>query len=534
MRFDQYENSIRESINEVLNIRVEQPEETRRICRQLIDIGKQRSDSKLLGFAHYYLAEAYFDDNNYDKFYKNLVKGLEYQHDVSEASLLARSYNMLGINADNQGNIPAAIDYYLTALSYSKENALNYEAGLVNSNIGQIYATLKEYLTAIAYLEKAIAYFDKATDHKNDIRNRIITETTIAISYLRLGETKIAFNWFHRIEEQREQYINETRFPIVLYCFEVLFYDKLEEYQKRDELIDKLIQIMEEIPSIMDMYDEAFLLCEFLMEVGRYQDLVKVLTRIERLTGQAGITNMQLRALKIKLGYYKAIGEKAEYMQACADYFLLSEQLEAEKQTNAKRAIELRIDLEAVKEKQRLMQEENKRLLEKSQRDPLTRLPNRDRLNEYSEIAFEKAFRNKTSLGVEIFDIDCFKQYNDTYGHQAGDKCLKKIAQLLQALMDQGIFCARYGGDEFIIIYENMTDSEILKIAHRLREDVMNLNIKHKNSTVGSVITISQGIRNSVPTYGNKIWDYYYAADISMYHVKRSAKNDIQLVHRAN
>lgn len=534
MRFDQYGNSIRETIDKVLTLRVEQPEATRSVCRQLIDIGTQHEDSKLLGFAYYYLAEAYFDENKYDKFYKNLVKGLEYQLEVSEASLLARSYNMLGINADNQGNIPAAIDYYLTSLSYSKENGLEYEAGLVTNNIGQIYVMLKEYKTAISYLEKAMVYFNKNKGHAGTLRNLIITETAIATSYLHLGETETAFQWFGRIEQQREQYIEETRYPIVIYCFEALFYNKMGEEAKRDELTDQLIRIMEEIPSIMDVYDDAFQICELLLEAKRYEDLWKVLTRIELLTGQAGITNKQLRVMKYKSEYYQATQNEANYMKVCAEYFLLSEQLEEENRTNAKRAIELRIDLESVNEKQRLMQEENKLLLEKSQRDPLTKLPNRDKLNEYSETALDKAFQNGRSLGVEIFDIDCFKQYNDTYGHQAGDKCLKKIAQLLHGLMDQGIFCARYGGDEFIIIYENMTDAEILKIAHKLREDVMNLNIKHKNSTIGPVVTISQGIRNSVPRDGNKIWDYFYAADMSMYHVKRSAKNEIQLVHRAN
>jgi diguanylate cyclase (GGDEF)-like protein len=187
--------------------------------------------------------------------------------------------------------------------------------------------------------------------------------------------------------------------------------------------------------------------------------------------------------------------------------------------------------LEYVKERQTMMQEENKILLEKSETDPLTKLPNREKLNGYAEKVFEKAYHDGTNLGVEIFDIDFFKQYNDTYGHQAGDKCLKKIAQLLRLLMEQGIFCARYGGDEFIIIYENKTDDEILSIAEQLRRDVMNLNIKHNSSPINSVVTISQGIRNSVPKDGNKIWDYFYVADMAMYHVKRSMKNDMLLLH---
>jgi len=534
MNYSIYDKSIQELINKVLDSRVEQPDEAKKICKQLINHGKVQSDSNLLGFAYYYLAEAYFDDNEYDKFYKYLVRGLEYQHEVSDAGLLARSYNMLGINADNQGNIPAAIDYYLTSLSYSKDKGLNYETGLVTTNIGQIYMALKEYKLAISYLEKAMIYFDRDKKNRSNVRNLIITETTLAIGYLRLGETETAYEWFHKVEKQRDQYIEETKFPLVIYSFEALFYNILGEHQKRDELLDRLVQIVIEIPSILDMYDEAFMLCELLQEANRLEDLWRVQERIEFLTRQAGITHMLLRTLNLKVQYYKEIQDEPSYMLACTDYYQVSRQLMDENRTNAKRAIELRIDLETIKEKQRLIQEENKLLLEKSQRDSLTKLPNRDKLNEYSQNAFDKAFRNGSSLGVEIFDIDCFKQYNDTYGHQAGDKCLKKIARLLLNLMEQGIFCARYGGDEFIVIYENMTDEEILKIAGQLKQDIIALNMKHKNSTVEPIVTISQGIRNSVPKAGNKIWDYFYAADMAMYQVKRGTRNDVQLVHRAN
>ncbi len=529
MNFDKYDEGIRRLVDQVLELRVEQPEETKNICKKIIRHGKKDGDSTLLGFAYYYLAEAYFDCNEYDDFIQNLILGLEHQLEVPLVSLIAKSYNMLGINADNQGNISAAIDYYLTSLQYSRDHGMSYEAGIVNSNIGQVYKQLGDYKSAISYLEKALINLNK--DKSNNIGNRVITETTIASCYLRMGETETAFNWFHRIERQRELYLSETHFPLVIYIFEVEFYSRMGEFQKRDELLDKLILILLEIPSIMDMYDEAFLLCEFLMETKRYEELWKVLERIDQLTEQAGITNMQLRVLKYKLQYYKAQQNEEEYRRACADYVVLSEQLEEENRTNAKRAIELRIDLEYVKEKQTLMQEENKLLLEKSERDPLTKLPNREKLNEYSEVVFEKAYHNGTSLGVEIFDVDFFKQYNDTYGHQAGDKCLKKIAQLLHALMEQGIFCARYGGDEFIIIYENMSDEEILSIAGQLRQKVMDLNIKHKKSTVCPVVTISQGIRNSIPKDGNKIWDYFFVADMSMYHVKRTTKNDILLLH---
>lgn len=531
MNFENYEESIRELIDQVMKHRVEEPEETITICKKIISYGKQEGDSTLLGFAYYYLAEAYFDCNVYDAFIQNLLIGLKHQLEVPLVSLIAKSYNMLGINADNQGNISAAIDYYLTSLKYSRNHGLVYEAGLVNSNVGQIYKQLGDYKLAILYLEKALIYLKK--DKLSSIVDKIVTMTAIATCYLKLGELETAFNWFYRIERRREQYLEATRYPLVFYCFEVQFYNQIGEYQKRDELLDKLILLLLEIPSLLVNYDEAFLLCEFLMDAKRYEEFWRVLERIDKLTKQAGITNMQLRVLKYKLRYYETQQNEAEYRLACKDYVVLSEQLENENIMNAKRAIELRIDLEYVKEKQTLMQEENKLLLEKSERDPLTKLPNREKLNEYSEIAFEKAYHNGTNLGVEIFDIDFFKQYNDTFGHQAGDRCLKKISQILHSLMEQGIFCARYGGDEFIIIYENKTDDEILAIAGQLKQRVMDLNIKHAISTVSPVVTISQGIRNSVPRDGNKIWDYFYIADMSMYHVKRTTKNDVLLLHSA-
>lgn len=532
MNTNEFNAGAKELVEQVLAVHITDPEKSIECCSKLIVRGRKEKDSRLLGFAHYYLAEAYFYENDTKKSMKNLIKGLKYQQEASMNKLLARSYNMLGINSDNQGNIPAAIDYYLTSLKYSQEKGLEYEAGMTNSNIGQIYAMLKNYKTSIHYLEKTIDCWKKCEDNPYMAMSIVEMETIIATCYYRLGDIQSALDYFYRIEAERDKYHRDTHFEVVTLVFETTIYNVLKEYDKRDEKIKKLLELIESIPSLMDLYDEAFTLCEILKEIKRYKDLWRVIEKMELLSKQAGITNMQLRVLKVKMQAYQMMKNEDAYLQSCADYFKLSEKLEIENKTMAKRAIELRMDLEQVREKQMQIQEENKLLQAKSERDPLTELPNREKLNHYSEMAFEKAYQNQTNLGVEIFDVDFFKQYNDTYGHQAGDRCLKKIAQLLLGLMEKGIFCARYGGDEFIIIYENMTDEQILEVAGKLKEDVISLNLKNKNSTVYPVVTISQGIRNSVPSAGNKIWDYFYVADMTMYQVKRNSKNDISLVHK--
>ena len=112
-------------------------------------------------------------------------------------------------------------------------------------------------------------------------------------------------------------------------------------------------------------------------------------------------------------------------------------------------------------EKRREMEKANERLLEKSETDPLTRLANRFRLNDYLERAFERTRDDHRAFAVEILDIDYFKEYNDNYGHQAGDARIVAIADELRKMQSHDTFCARYGGDEFIIIYEYKTEDEV-------------------------------------------------------------------------
>lgn len=490
-------------------------------------------DSRVLGFAYYYLAEAYFYCNEYNKFMKNLILGLEHQLKQSTANLLAKTYNMLGIHADNQGSTSEAVDYYLTALNYCQDYGLTYEAGIVTANIGNTYATLLDYKKAVYYLEKSLYYLKTVDEKQNNKRALMIIHVTIATCYLKLGDKETASKWFKKIEKRRDELQKNSDYFVGILGFEIQFYHAKAEYYKRDKKIKQMVDLIEKIPSLLQIYDEVFAFCDTLKKVAKYEELGRVLERVELLTVQAGISNIHSKVVRYKIQYYQMTGKSEEYLSACAQYFLLSEQLEIESRLNAKRTIELRMDLETVRKKQNLMLEENKLLLEKSQRDPLTKLPNRDKMNEYTEFAFEKAYKNKVNLAVEILDLDYFKEYNDTFGHQAGDECLKKIAKLLHKLMNKGIFCARYGGDEFIILYEDKTDEEILEIAEKLKQDVIDLKLFIDKKSPHHMVTISQGIRNSVPQKGNKVWDYFYVADAAMYKVKREGKNNIKLIHNS-
>ncbi|MDD6183180.1 MAG: GGDEF domain-containing protein, partial [Lachnospiraceae bacterium] len=130
---------------------------------------------------------------------------------------------------------------------------------------------------------------------------------------------------------------------------------------------------------------------------------------------------------------------------------------------------------------------------------------------------------------VCMLDIDYFKEYNDTYGHQKGDECIKKIGKLLKKEIKsvKNTFCARYGGDEFVIFYQNKSDEEIHRIAARLKKRVQDLKIQHDASEINSVVSISQGIYNRVPSEEDSLEDYLRMADKALYRVKQSGRNGI-------
>lgn len=174
---------------------------------------------------------------------------------------------------------------------------------------------------------------------------------------------------------------------------------------------------------------------------------------------------------------------------------------------------------------------EKEALRKKSETDQLTGIANRFGLNRYFEEVFEKCYREQKNLAVGIMDIDSFKPFNDNYGHQAGDKCIVMLADILKGLEGQDdIFCARYGGDEFIVISVGRTPDELSKIAQDIKAGVLKENMPHEYSKTASCVTISQGYCYGIPRQHKKLTDYIYAADSALYDVKESTKNHFKII----
>ncbi len=168
-----------------------------------------------------------------------------------------------------------------------------------------------------------------------------------------------------------------------------------------------------------------------------------------------------------------------------------------------------------------------------SRTDALTGLFNRGYFNKIIEKEISSSKRYNTYFNFLMIDIDYFKQYNDTYGHQAGDNVLKEVSCVLSNYSKRDRdFVFRLGGEEFGILTTGIDDIKIKKLANMIIDDIINLNILHENSCVADVLTVSIGLYMAK---GSDILDketIYFETDKALYKSKNGGRNMLSIVGR--
>lgn len=169
----------------------------------------------------------------------------------------------------------------------------------------------------------------------------------------------------------------------------------------------------------------------------------------------------------------------------------------------------------------------NRRLTELADTDGLTGLGNRRSFDRLLAQEWARAARNGEPLALLLLDIDHFKAYNDSQGHQAGDACLQRIADAIRdALRRPGDFAARYGGEELAIILPQTDHDNALHVARHLRNTIEQLGIEHRNAPSG-IVTCSIGIAVKNPGSDRDPQTLFAAADAAMYKAKDAGRNRV-------
>ncbi len=495
-------------------------------CAKLETRGLELGDDALIGFACFSRGENYYLLNDMDNFCTQMQKCQEPFERIGEWGYLAVSYNMLGIMAESRGNAPLAMDLYTRANDMCHDYNLVDMAWMTHMNIGALYLGISEYTSAIAHLQHAYHYMIMHPERDDYYQVLTICYASMGKAHMNLGNYIAAEDFRQKIELDCLSHIGpEDRF--VVNIFEARLALNKGEIAELNKYTAELNRVaLSELP-LVEYFDDIYDYLQLLMETGNYPRFIECYDIIKPIAKKTGILNIQKRMLALNVRFNQIKGNIEESHKAAMVYVNVCEVMEVENRKMLCSMINIRNDMNRLQRENMEFSHKAELFQRKSQTDALTGISNRAGFNDFADRAFDRAYIAGTSFAIEMLDIDYFKQYNDNYGHQEGDKIIRLVAQEMQQLSSRDhIFCARYGGDEFIIIYEGMSKEQVWAASQEMKLRIHSKHIMHEHTLIESkVLTISQGVCWGIPKDQEQLSDYLHVADDNLYKVKKAGKN---------
>lgn len=217
--------------------------------------------------------------------------------------------------------------------------------------------------------------------------------------------------------------------------------------------------------------------------------------------------------------WFRALSAAMMLAVALGGYSLRVRRLKAEERRLSRMVAERTADLRVA----------NERLEQLAAQDPLTGLANHRRFAQFLDEEWQRSRRAKKPVSLVLLDVDEFKKFNDTRGHQAGDECLRAVASALGSAVRRGTdLAARYGGEEFVVVLPDTPAGGALLIAEAVRSAVEALGLPHGASRVAPYVTVSVGVATAVPA-GESSWaDLVRDADRALYRAKDLGRNRVE------
>ena len=498
-------------------------------CQKVMEYAADTGSQKLAGLGLYYLAEYYWQNDQYENTLQCLTESIGYLKNEQMYELLARTYNMMGAVSDRKNNRMVALSSYYNCLQYAEKYHFYYIQGMAESNIAYTLVRMRLRQEAIQHYRTAIDFYSKSEKTYQLNYNRINCMIECGCCHMYMGEMEEALRLWNQIEqiirEAPESYYSKITLEMYRISCELLQGHEEEALKLAADLLEQLSDrdVFEEI------MDELVILAGILeiLPDGKYlEELIRIID--EKHIEEHYNIFLDLYPFKSELLQKK--GLTWEYIDYTRQYFDIYEKYQQENREALINVIELQNRLKNVTLDWTNMKASNRELESLAMHDELTGLANRTFLNEYFTRSFENAYEEHELMGVELMDIDFFKEYNDHYGHLAGDQCLKAIAGVLRKQQVPGkIFCARYGGDEFMILYTGMTVEKIRRAAEDILREVRKLKLLHERSNCSSYVSVSQGVFVRIPVGNNKEWDFTSRADDLLYKAKNCGRDGICL-----
>lgn len=478
------------------------------IYRDLEEFEGQMRVLNLMGISYFYLSR-------YEIALENFKKSLGFAERLQNKNLEASILNNIGEIYRELGKPKDSIEYYFNALKISEGLGIKQNVSVISMNIGHIHNDAGEY-------DKALEYYDKSLKVSREINDHISMGevlTKIGQLYERLNEREKALGFYEESMGVLEECGNR------FYQIDVLislgsYYIKQKEFDKGSVYLNRALDYAEDLNAYKKVYSAHMLLAECCESCGDFAEALYHHKRFHEIEKKVITDNLEERLKVITVEY------KLDKLQKESEIYRL-------KNIELKQVNEMLNDeITARIELQEHLEQANKKLEHLSYIDELTNIPNRRIFNEVIKKQWSHCSREAIPLSVILLDIDYFKNYNDNYGHLAGDECLRKVAQTLAESMKCSYdFIARFGGEEFGIILPGTGFESSIMLAEQMRISVESLRLKHEFSCISPYITISLGVATVLPEKHMSCHELINASDKQLYKAKQEGRNRVCAVH---
>lgn len=498
-------------------------------CQKVMEYAADTGSQKLAGLGLYYLAEYYWQNDQYERTMQSLSESIGYLKNSRMYELLARTYNMMGAVSDRKNNRMVALSSYYNCLQYAEKYHFRYIQGMAESNIAYTLVRMRLCQEAIQHYRKALECYADAEKSYYLNFNRINCMIECGCCHMYQQEAEKALQLWEEIQkiiqEEPESYYSAINVEMYQIPCEVL-QGRTEEAERL--AVDLLAQ-MDSPEKFEEIRDNLVILAGILAFMPT-EDLLERLIGIIDEKKIEEHYNIFLDLYPFKSRLLRKKGLIREYMEYTRQYFDIYEKYQQENREALISVVEMQDRLKNVTLDWANMKDSNRELESLAMHDELTGLANRTYLHEYLTSNFEQAYGEQEIMGVELMDIDFFKEYNDYYGHLAGDQCLKAVAGVLRKQQVPGkVFCARYGGDEFMVLYTGMTAEKIRRVSEDILREVRKLKMPHERSNCSKYVSVSQGVFARIPVGNNREWDFTSRADDLLYKAKNCGRDAICL-----
>lgn len=531
MDISRYRSDIQAKIKEINNLCNKDSISASNNCNELIEYGEAQRDNALIGFGHFTLGEIAYKSNDIATFYYEMSKCKVYFERIREWGYIAASHNMQGRVAFNRGNFPLAMDQYYKAYNLCEENDFLAQKQIVGINLGNIYYEAGYFDEATKYYDEAYKYISGHMNMEDYVE--VLAKVLIGKGKVFLKKEKIEDAWAvkNEMEQKCLTFLSDTG-KLRYYIFLAMLSQAANDNEGIKSNTDEVIKCCTDKVILMEAFGELYEFLEILIASEKFLEFDSIYNNLLNPIKNSMVKNLQLKLYKLRMEEFNKNGKVEEYNGVSKEYFTVLKEMETESSLVLSAVIGLRAELNNKEEQLKKAKDEIHLERRRALADPLTGLPNRLNLYEYAQIAFERSISNEVGFAIELFDIDYFKEYNDHYGREAGEKCLLKITEAVKQLMEDhsGVSCYRFSGDQFVLLFQSFSEQEVFEMAKALKNEVLSTAVEHELSKEEEkIVTISQGLYWGVPEDGDSVWEYLAGADDLLAKVKEKSRNSIML-----